>query len=257
MKSVGKSFLSRLNSRIAGTSAQLLTEYGYGSDLAAGRAQAAYCGFDVSRFAGESALMRQHLLDEMGWPEDSRIILFVGRLGGAEIESGGRSHKNPAFALSIAERCIVLDPRARLIFAGSGDTMQPILERRVHEKKIESHVRFLGLRSDVADLMLGSDALLFPSSAEGLGMVTVEAQAAGLPVLASDSTPHECVVVPELVQFLSLNSSPDAWASALLKIMSEPRISRSAANELVASSPFAIENSARNLLTLYGRSLAI
>ena len=81
-------------------------------------------------------------------------------------------------------------------------------------------------------------------------MVAVEAQAAALPVLASTAVPRECVVIPELVHFESLERSPAEWAAALLA-----RASRSfdvvAANRRVAASPFAIANSARILLDIY------
>jgi hypothetical protein len=85
-------------------------------------------------------------------------------------------------------------------------------------------------------------------------MVAVEAQASGLPVLASTAVPRECVVVPKLVRFMSLNQSPAEWAMALLTHASQPR-DVAAANRCVASSPFAIANSARSLLKIYTEGL--
>ncbi len=226
-KRYGKWLVSRLATSIAGTSARILREYGYGPELASHRARAVYCGFDVSRFTGDEKKHRAELRDELRWPADAKIVLFVGRLGGEELAVGGRSHKNPLFALEVVAKCIAAEPNVRLAYVGQNGEMRPVLEGRIHELNLVDQVRFLGLRSDVPHLMLAADALLFPSSAEGLGMVTVEAQAAGLPILASSSTPDECVVVPALVEFLSLDASP-----------------------------FSIENSARAVLSLYtaGRS---
>jgi hypothetical protein len=82
----------------------------------------------------------------------------------------------------------------------------------------------------------------------------VEAQAAGLPVLASSAVPRECVVIPKLVRFMSLDQGPAEWARVLLTHASQPR-DVAAANRFVARSPFAIANSARSLLKIYTEGL--
>jgi glycosyltransferase involved in cell wall biosynthesis len=113
-------------------------------------------------------------------------------------------------------------------------------------------IAFAGVRRDIGRLMAGADALFFPSRAEGLGMVAVEAQAAGLPVLASTGVPRECVVIPGLVRFLDLDVGPAVWRDALLAMLRTPRPDATEANRQVAASPFAIANSARSLAELYG-----
>ena len=115
---------------------------------------------------------------------------------------------------------------------------------------LEGRIRFVGIRKDIERLMLASDVLLFPSRAEGLGMVAVEAQAAGLPVLASTDVPAECVVVPELVRFKEVEEGEAAWADDLLQLAGQPGTFHDA-NQRVAASAFAIENSSRALVRLY------
>ena len=83
-------------------------------------------------------------------------------------------------------------------------------------------------------------------------MVAVESQAAGLRVLASDTTPRECAVVPGMVSFKSLRESPSDWAVAAREILSSPAPDPDQARSLVSASPFSIEHSARALLRLYG-----
>ena len=82
-------------------------------------------------------------------------------------------------------------------------------------------------------------------------MVAVEAQAAGLPVLASTNVPVECVVVPELVRFKEVDEGEAAWADDLFQLAGQPR-DIPGANQRVAASAFAIESSCSALLRLYG-----
>lgn len=81
-------------------------------------------------------------------------------------------------------------------------------------------------------------------------MVTVEAQAAGLPVLASTAVPRECTIIPELVRFQDLAAGPEAWAHDLLALANQPRDGQ-AANRKVAASAFSINHSTAMLLKLY------
>ena len=85
-------------------------------------------------------------------------------------------------------------------------------------------------------------------------MVAVEAQAAGLPVLVSTAVPRECVVLPELCEFLSLNRPLEEWAETLLHITTKPRLPMEKCRDAVQASPFSIENSAVTLSSIYTRN---
>ena len=253
--SAGKRLISMLATHVTGTSLQIMDEYGFQESRSSNlRLDAAHCGFDVVPYQGDRTAAHRDLCRELGWPQSSKVILFVGRLEGAEIVYNGRrmTHKNPAFALAVARACIAKDASVHLAMAGSGEQKKKEFETTVREWGIREHVSFLGLRKDVPRLMLGSDLLLFPSLAEGLGMVVVEAQAAGLRVLASDTTPRESVVVPELVEFLELSADPERWAAAALRLLEMEAPSAAQCNSTVRQSPFSIQNSAAQLVDLYG-----
>src|ERR1019366_7597936 len=100
---------------------------------------------------------------------------------------------------------------------GAPSPAVPILEGHIAIAGAEGRIRFAGIRKDIERLMLASDVLLFPSRGEGLGIVAVEAQAAGLPILLSDTVPRECVVVPELVRFQKVEAGEAVWADDLLQ----------------------------------------
>ena len=129
--------------------------------------------------------------------------------------------------------------------------MRERLAARVADWGLSDRIRLIGARSDVPRLMHAADLLLFPSFAEGLGMVAVEAQAAGLPVLASDAVPQECAVVPGMVEFLPLSAGPPRWAERVFSLMQSPRPDHGAAYAAVEKSPFSIRNSALALLDIY------
>jgi glycosyltransferase involved in cell wall biosynthesis len=129
-----------------------------------------------------------------------------------------------------------------------------VLQQRIARAGLAGRIRFAGIRRDLKRLMYASNVLLFPSRGEGLGMVAVEAQATGLPVLASTAVPRECVVVPELMRFEPLERGATEWAAALLAHATQPR-DVVAASRRVGKSLFAIEHSARALLQIYQEGL--
>ena len=89
---------------------------------------------------------------------------------------------------------------------------------KVKSLGLEKRVVFAGVRGDVAQLMLDvMDLFLFPSLSEGLGLVVVEAQAAGLPVICSDAIPQEAIVNQQLVKVIELNKSAAIWANTLIQ----------------------------------------
>lgn len=253
-KLVSAKLLASRATHVLGTSRQLLTEYGFDEPAFSNlQVAAAHCGFDTKSFRGDSEAARQELRREFDWGDESKIILFVGRIDSSECVYHGRpmTHKNPAFALDVAKECIERDGSVRMLFAGRGKLARKDLEATVAKWKLSEKIRFLGVRSDVPRLMLGSDLLLFPSVAEGLGMVVVEAQAAGLRVLASDTTPRECVVLPEMVEFRSLLEHPSVWSEVALDLLASRCPDAHACNSAVKNSPFSIENSAGTLIQLY------
>jgi glycosyltransferase EpsF len=248
---VGKKLVARYATHITGTSRQVITEYGFdGPRFRDILTMVLHCGFNTARFIGDPIAAKASLCEEFQWPRDTKIILFAGRIDESPDLGHPRNHKNSAFAISVGIECCRLDSRVHMLLAGARSSAVPILEGRIAKTELQERIRFAGIRKDIECLMLGSDVLLFPSRGEGLGMAAVEAQAAGLPVLASDAVPHECVVVPELVQFQKVEAGKEVWASDLLRLALLPR-NLPSANQRVAASAFSVYSSARALQRLY------
>ena len=253
---VGKYLVGRHATYLTGTSRQILTEYGFDAPAFRQLAKAAlYCGFNPRRFAGDVGAAKISLRREFGWPDEAKVILVAGRMDESPDLGHPRNHKNTGFAVDVALACMRRDASVRAIFAGKTTTALSILEDRIAKAEMNGRFAFPGVRTDIETIMLGADILLFPSRGEGLGMVAVEAQAAGLPVLASTAVPRECVVIPGRVDFRDIGDGPDLWASDVLRLASLPRDAVND-NRRVAASAFSVENSARNLAALYrGESL--
>ena len=139
------------------------------------------------------------------------------------------------------------EPNATLLLVGGGEDM-PKMQAKARELGIADHVRFLGVRSDVADLMQAMDVFAFPSLYEGLPVTMVEAQAAGLPCIISDKVPPECILTEGLVDVMPLSAGTEAWADAILGKCNTPRTDRSAE---IAAHGFDITTEAVKLQEFY------
>lgn len=200
-----------------------------------------YCGIDLEPF--KSAPTPQSIRSGLGIPPDTFVIGHVGRFF---------EQKNHAFLVDIAKEIAKCEKKFALMLIGDGP-LRPAIASRFDQAGLADKVIFLGLRDDVPRLMLGAmDVFLFPSLFEGLGLVLVEAQAAGLPCVISDVVPEEADVVPELVRRLSLSQPAFTWAEAVLSARRfKDRITQPQALGIIEQSPFNILISVRELESVY------
>lgn len=111
----------------------------------------------------------------------------------------------------------------------------------------------LGVRNDVSQLYSAFDVLMFPSTYEGLGMASIEAQAADLPVISSTEVPEEADIIPELVYRVSLQDSiTNQWIPSIQKALSEhPAQYRTSRYTQVKDAGYDIVESASRLTNWY------
>lgn len=200
-----------------------------------------YCGVDLSLFQTEvdGNVIRR----ELGLPPEAFVIGHVGRF--VEL-------KNHSFIVKVAEELIKQEPTAVFLLIGDGE-LRPPIEAQVAKAGLAERFVFTGLRADVPRLLKGAmDVFLLPSLYEGLPIILLEAQAAGLVSFFSDIITPEVEVVPPLMRRLSLNLSPREWARAILDgRYRTPPVSQAEALELMAASHFNLEVSARELAKIY------
>jgi len=219
----GKTLIKLLATHIGGTSEKLLEEYEINKDNFPKQwVHALYCAFSPLDWIGDHITSKAEICKEEGWPLQTKLILFAGRFDNSLSLTHPQNHKNSVLALLIFEAC-TREKDVRMVMAGANDYIRTEFQELIVSKGLGDKVHQLGIRQDMPRLMLAASVLLFPSRAEGLGMVAVEAQAAGLPVLASTSVPDECVVIKELVHFMNLAEPVTKWADALINILEVPR----------------------------------
>lgn len=185
---------------------KLAAEWMYGKQAVdSGKVTIINNAIDLNKFAFCQE-KRNALRNELGL-EGKFVIGHVGRF---------MKQKNHEFLIDIFAEVAKLKENAVLMLIGEGPLMVAI-RKKANELHLEEKVLFLGVRNDVADLYNVMDVFLFPSLYEGLGMVAVEAQVNGLPVVVSTEVPKEAGI-RENIKWYSLDLGALKWAKEVLLI---------------------------------------
>jgi glycosyltransferase involved in cell wall biosynthesis len=155
--------------------------------------------------------VRKKKREELGI-NDQLVIGHVGRF---------TKQKNHQFLIEIFAQFVKRRPNSILLLCGDG-VLRKDIETKVKELEIQDKVMFLGVRSDVHQLLQVFDIFLFPSLHEGLPVTLIEAQAAGIPCVISDEITAEVDLGLDLIKFLKLNNI-DTWVRELEAIKAEKR----------------------------------
>lgn len=182
---------------------QMAADWLFGEQIPRDRIVIMKNAIEVEPFLFDS-LIRQRYRKQLGL-EDCFVIGHVGRFC---------YQKNQEFLVRAFAEVHRRRENARLLLAGTGPT-----EARVRELAealgVAGSVLFLGQRNDIPQLMQAMDVFCLPSRFEGLSLVLIEAQSAGLRCLAGDTTSREAEVTKN-IQFLPLEDT--LWAEALLQM---------------------------------------
>ena len=208
--------------------------FGKGS-VESGKAEVILNAIDSKLFVYNEGI-RCEVRRELG-VEDCFVIGHVGRL---------EHQKNHDFLIDIFAEIVKRKDNACLVLVGVGSLRQ-VLEQKVMALGIADKVKFLGFRDDRNRIMQAMDSFVFPSFHEGLSVVLIEAQAAGLPVFVSDSTTTEVSFSPE-IQFLSLKKAAGEWAEAVLE---KKQVARRDMTDDIAEAGFEINTMIGNLYKMY------
>lgn len=195
---------------------------------------------DVSKLSF-SEEKRNQFRKQLGW-ENCYIIGNVGRL---------HFQKNQTFILDIFKELLEECPDARLVLVGQGED-EEALKQKANLLEISDKINFAGVQYDIQGWLSTFDAFLFPSLFEGLGVVALEAQANGIPTLASTKViPQEVKINPNF-NFFALEESAAEWAKQILRIrLQQSRLPYDMIEKNFTEIGYNIAHEAKKLETLF------
>lgn len=197
-------------------------------------------GIELERFACDPAV-RARMRRELRL-EDTFVVGHVGRF---------TYQKNHEYLLEAFAAMRSRVPNAKLLLVGEGVLFDQT-RAQAEQLGIVADVIFYGASYDVGSLMQAMDLFALPSRFEGLPIVGVEAQAAGLPVLFSDHITRQAGIT-EHVRFLPIDENAvDKWGVAARDVAEGPGWNRSDDCERVRRAGFTIQDTIRAFLALYG-----
>lgn len=195
-------------------------------------------GIDLKKYAF-SAAQRKIKRAELKIPEGTIVLGHVGAFN---------EQKNHEFLLQFFSRVKrnFGNLPVLLLCVGVGSKLSQI-QQLSKKLGIDDCVKFLGQRTDVAELQNAFDVFVLPSLFEGFPIVAVEAQTSGLPCIVSE-TIDKTVDLCGLVKWLPIDNA-ELWSQEFYKI-AKKNISRDTYAEFVREKGFGIEESSKKLETV-------
>jgi glycosyltransferase involved in cell wall biosynthesis len=211
--------------------------------VARDRLRTVYNCLDLSRFRQIAPDARLRVRAELGIRSDARVLALVGRFYAAKGQEE-MIRMMPA----IAARC----PDVVLILVGDGPC-RAACESLAAQLNIQSHLRFLGQRGDVADLLEASDLVVMPSQNEGFPLAVIEALAIGRPVVGFDvGGMGEAVDRGETGELVPARDM-DAFIAAVVSLLDDPAaLAAYSKRAFAAAEEFSISSHVAKLLECYG-----
>jgi glycosyltransferase involved in cell wall biosynthesis len=155
---------------------------------------------------------RDEFLASLGLTPDNRLLLTVGRLD---------YQKGHDILIQAAQQVVVHHRNVRFLFAGDG-MLRETLEAQVRSAGLSQHIRFLGIRQDVPELLAVSEVFVLPSRWEGLSVALLEAMAAAKPVVATAVSGTIQVVEHGISGIVVPSESPEALTDGIITSLDNP-----------------------------------
>jgi glycosyltransferase involved in cell wall biosynthesis len=196
-----------------------------------------------SRGEIRSAIRRQ-----LGLAENACLAVVVATF---------KEQKGHRYLIEGAPGAVLQFPDLHILLVGDGDLREKLLAQ-ANASGLNGHLRFLGYRSDIPDLLAASDLFILPSLWEGLSMALVEAMASGLPVIATEVSGTKQVMVSGETGLLIPPGDARRLKEAMIQLLSDPARARAMgeAGQKRVEKFFGSKKQAEDHLSLFTRELA-
>jgi D-inositol-3-phosphate glycosyltransferase len=213
-------------------------------------------GVDLYTFTAGNG--RKAAREAVGLPQDAHILAFVGRI---------QPHKGPEVLIRAVAEMLNHSPHLRpklitIIMGGASGTGLGEVERLkdlVSWLNISDVVRFENPvpRNQIPQWYRAADLVCVPSYSESFGLVALEAQACGTPVVATAVGGLRTAVADGISGVLVDGHDPRAWSSVLARLIQEPqRRVLLSMGAIEHASHFGWDTTARGTLDIYDRIIA-
>ena len=132
-----------------------------------------------------------------------------------------RPEKNHIFLLKVLQEVLQMESDAVLLFAGEGPCENDV-KSYAEKMGLQKKVFFLGMRTDIPDILQAMDVFVLASLWEGLPVTGIEAQASGLHCVVSDGITKEMNVIG-MVEYISLDAPLNEWAKSIINCAKQKR----------------------------------
>ncbi|HUQ66872.1 MAG TPA: glycosyltransferase [Flavitalea sp.] len=228
--------------QVVGISEITLAEFAKSTKMPNKRFVLLYYGLNFDQF--DIKPDREFFIKQFSLPQKARILLFAGRLNDL---------KNPEFVVEILKHLLKKRNDVYALFIGQGEKESSI-RRKAELYNIQDHVRIAGWHNNVPEVMKNADVFVFPRKEhpkEGLGLVILEAQAAGLPMFLTNGIVQDAIVINKLAYFHDL-CNPSLWADQIDKVLStNVAVSMEQALDMMKNSHFELVAATKNMVNLY------
>jgi glycosyltransferase involved in cell wall biosynthesis len=177
-----------------------------------------YNGIDPERYGKR---VRQSLRTQLNIPDDAVIIGSLGNIRPA------KSYETLISAVSLLK-----NPRLHFVVAGhkKSDLME-VLQDQMRRLGVASHIHFIGFYDNTPEFLSQLDMFVLSSSSEGFSIATIEAMAAGLPVIATRCGGPEEIIDHQRTGYLVPVGSPEQLAEAINYLLTNPLVAQDLARK--------------------------